>query len=206
MKLRTIFLLLVLCCTGSIYAQSVYELNYHFDTANAKDERKAFLYCNGDGTGFIRVKYFDKQANADILVHMELQEEYAKDKNNNTDYTRKVFRGINPHIITGDTNYRYTPDQYWFKVNPDQGYFEPASVVAVNAGKELTGVYSAANFIEMNALTQDFVLQYFTEEDGFYKNVFEPKSRGNNTGGARMHLITVTNTGAPDIEIGRAHV
>lgn len=194
-----LFLLFILCCSTA-NAQSVYELNYYFDQGNGREDHKAFLYCNGDGTGFIRVKYFDKRANADVLVHMDMQEDYGIDKNNSKDYNRKVLRGINPHIIAGDTAFQFTADRYWFTVNPDSGYFEPAFVETSKDGNQYNGIYTKKSFIEMRDLTQEFVLQYFTEEDVFYKNIFEPKARGGNTtGGARLHLISVTNTEADDI-------
>jgi hypothetical protein len=195
MKLRYFLFSLFIISGCTLYSQSVYELEYYFDTTNRRDEYKAFLYCNSDGTGFIRVKCLNRQTNADIVVHMDLQEDYGKDKNNNIEYDKKIFSGKNPQIIRGDTGFHYTPDRFWFIVNPDAGYFEPREVVKTWNEREYSGVVTQTHFIEIPELTQDFVLQYFTKEDGFFKNLFEPKARGGNTiRGAKLHLISVTNT------------
>lgn len=200
MKLKSFLLSLLIISGSPLYAQSVYELDYYYDTGNLRQAYKAFLYSNNDGTGFIRVRYVNRQSSADVLVHMDLQEDYGRDKDNNMEYSKKIFRGINPRVISGDTGVQYTPDHYWFRVNDVSGYFEPWEVITERAGTQYNGVYTHTKFIEMEALTQDFVLNYFTKEDGFYKNLFEPKGRGGNTvRGAKLHFISVTNTEVEDI-------
>jgi hypothetical protein len=203
MKLRYFLSSLFIVLSSSLYSQSIYELDYYFQVENVREDYRAFMYCNGDGTGFIRVRYFNKATNTDFLVDMDMKEDYGRDKDGNIEYNKMVFMGTDPFIIMGDTNFNYSPDLFWFKVNEQTGYFEPWGVVAVEDGKQYNGIYTNMNFIEMEDLTPDFVLQYFTKEDGFYQNLFVPKIRpgGNAPKGAMLHFISVTNT--EDDQIGQ---
>lgn len=200
--MRSILTLLFFVLSSTLYSQSMYELDYYFDVNGVRDDYKALLYCNGDGTGFIRVKYFNKDYNTEFLIDMDMKEDYGRDKNNNIEYNKMVFIGIDPYIIKGDTNFNYSPDKFWFKVNSETGYFEPWGVVAIEDGKQYNGLYTNVRLLETEDLTPDFVLQYFNKEDGFYKNLFQPAIRvgGNSPKGAQLHFISVTNT--EDDEIG----
>ncbi|MEO6254964.1 MAG: caspase family protein [Ferruginibacter sp.] len=196
MRKNIFFIILLLSICGSLRAQTMYEFNYYFDFDGIREEYKALMYTNGDGTGFMRVKYFNNQLKTWFLIDMDMKESYGRDKNKNIDYNKIVFEGIDPYVIIGDTNLVYAPDLFWFKVDPQTGYMDPWAVVSVEDGKKYEGVYTKAELIEMEDLTKDFVLQFFPKDDPFYKSLFEPVIR---TGGsfsqpAKLHLVTVANT------------
>jgi len=200
MKLRLFILFLMLVTGSTLFAQSIYELDYYFDEGNSRNEYKAFLYFNADGTGFIRIRHFNKADQTDFLVGMEMKEVQVMDKNRQVEKDNIMYTGINSYLVKGQTDSSYSPDRFLFKINPQSGDFEPWGVVAVKKGREYNGVYTQIRLIEMADLNPAFVIQYFTEEDVFYNNLFPQKSRGNDSPkGARLHFISVTNTEDKDI-------
>ena len=205
MKLRKLlFTLLFLICSHELLAQSIYEIEYNYTLDNnVKETYKAFLYRYEDGTGYIRVRYFDLSKKMDFLVDMDMKENYGRDKDNNLEMNKLYYQGMNPYVIMGDTTFQYSPDVFWFKVNPQTNYFEPWAVMSkdVYDGKQYQGVISNIRLLQQADLTKEFVSQYFVPEDGFYQNLFDTKTRSLTTQqkAIRLHLIVVANTNESSI-------
>ncbi len=205
MKLKSLLVSLAIVSGSTLFAQSMYELDYYYTIGNVKEEYKALLYCNGDGTGFIRVRFLNKDNNTEFLMGMEMKEEPERVEETNILNKERIFTGKNPYLLKGDSVLPYSADRYLFKINSQTGEFEPWGVVTVKNNQEYNGVYSQIKLVEMGDLNPAFVLQYFTKEDRFYKNLFPPIARGDNSPkGVRLHLISVTNT--EDRSIGKTCV
>jgi hypothetical protein len=202
MKLKNI-LLLTLCvffCTFTS-AQTLYELIYHFDLKNGREDYRAFAFRNDDGTGFIRLAYTDNVTRSANLVEMQMQESFGMDDNDNPDTTLLIFVGLDQRQILGTIMYK--PDNFVFQLNKETDFYEPAFVLSINDdGTEDIGVLDNVRLLQQEDLTKELVLQYFTEKDDFYINLFETTVRGltPQQQSTRLLLLLVANT--EDISIG----
>ena len=192
-------------CAG-IAQSSIYEFEYYFDINNTRENYNAFMVRNGDGTGFMRVRYIDEATKAPIVIDLLMQEHYMGDENaddeKSTDSSILVFEGFDPQVVIGPKDEKYDPDIFLFYKNDATGYYEPAVVVSTDDdSKDVEGVFNMHLLNEAN-LTKELVSKYFTPEDGFFDNFFEsatvriPTSQKN----TRLFLLLIANT--DDISIG----
>lgn len=202
---------LLLCCllfSGSccLAQSSIFEFDYHFDINNTREQYSAFMLRNGDGTGFMRVRFMDEKTNTPVVVDMEIQEHYMGDEDQNdskqTDSSILVFEGIDPQVVVGDPNIKYDPDIFWFYKNKKTGYYEPEAVVSQDDnGKDVEGIFKM-KLLNQADLTKELVSKYFTAQDGVYENIAEeatvriPPSQKS----TKLYLLLVANT--DDISIG----
>ena len=192
-------------CGYACYGQSsVYEFEYYFDINNTRENYNAFMVRNGDGTGFMRVRFIDDATKAPIIIDLMMQEHYMGDENNGkeTDSSILVFEGFDPQVIVGPQDEKYDPDIFLFYKNEATGYYEPAAVISTDDdGKDVEGVFKM-NLLNESNLTKALVSKYFTPEDGFFENFFEeatvriPPSQKS----TKLFLLLVANT--DDISIG----
>ena len=204
---RSILFMLFILSGGYTYAQSsIYEFDYYFDINHVREHYNAFMVRNGDGTGFMRVRYVDETTKKPVLVNMLMQEHYLGDEdendNKNTDSSILVFEGIDPQVIDGGSDAEYDPDIFLFYKNEETGFYDPEGVVSLDDdGKDVQGVFKM-KLLNQEDLTKALVSKYFTPNDDFYSNVFEeatvriPTSQKN----VRLFLLLVANT--DDISIG----
>jgi len=184
----SIMIILMISLTAS--SQSIYQLEYSFPNQKDTIAYRAFFVRYDDGSGFVRVKYKTPDANDSIAAEMNIQEEYALDKNGNTDTNRLVYKTAGADISP----------VFWFAKNASGENFEPVAVSAT-AANTLTGQahFSKAMHVKAADLEKNFVLQFFKQEEDFYQNLFTIKSRGQNTETAKIFLLVVANTNDPDI-------
>lgn len=193
------FFFLFLTVSYSVAAQSLFEFKYYFGDKKDKEEYKAFLLRDEDGSGFIRVRYYDEESKSYVLVDMDMEEHYGYDEKGVTDTTLLVFEGKNPQVLVGSQKEEYNPDIFWFKINHETGYFEPLAVLSPDdaEGKKYSeGVVEEMKLLEEADLTKELILQYFTEEDEAYKNLFVNKTKTPilPSQGTKLYLIVVANT------------
>ena len=194
------FVLIFYCF--SAFSQSLYEIEYYFVTDNVKESYAAFLERNDDGTGIIRVKYYDDVSKQNILVSQRMVEDYDVKDNGTIDSNILIFSGMDPKVLIGNKQEEYSPDYFWFEKNKVSGYYEPWAVMSSDGDKHIEGVVTSMKLLEMVDLTKDFVSQYFTEQDEFYQNLFNtvvrtiPPQQKN----TKLFLLLVANT--EDISIG----
>jgi hypothetical protein len=184
-------------------AQSFFEFTYHYeDDDGSKDEYKALVLRNPDGSGIMRVLYYGPGTNEKHLVEMNIREEYGKDDNSVTDSSILLVIGSDEKQITGGEG-GYTADHFVF-VKGNDGYFEPASVMTF-PDDTLTeyGVFDHVRLLNEADLTKELVLQYFNKEEDFYKDLFENTTRNLTPGEKKttLHLLIVANTN--DKKIGK---
>ncbi len=196
MSAKKLFLFVFAFCIGcSARAQSVYYFEYRFSDDTTLYQ--AFLVHNDDGTGFCRVRFYDPEIRSDLLVEMDMEDNYYTDKNGYLDTTKLYFKGSNPKIIVGDKNYKYYPDRFWFKLDPRSGLFEPWAVTSpTDEGTSQGKFVVPPNLIEQQELTEDFVSYFFLPEDDFYKSLFTTTQRQLTPSQkqAQLHLVIVANT------------
>ncbi len=192
-------------CANYINGQSIYDVSYYYQIDNHKEEYRALLQRLEDGTGFIRVKFYDEDVKENIVVEMKMEEYYYINEKGIEDTTILVFEGFEPVVIKGPKNYGYNPDIFWLKRDVKAGYFQPWGVTSPGENNRYDqGVITTMNFIEKDALTRDFVLEYYSTTEPFYKNLFEtaitrPVSVVLQK--AKMHLVIVANTEDADIGV-----
>jgi hypothetical protein len=199
MKLKfPLFFLFVFITYCNAYSQSLYKFKYEFQEEHGMQGYEAFLTRFDDGTGFIRVKFFDNVDKKSYLVNMEMEESYDADEKKGTiDSSRLYFTGFNPTIITGDPSMKYSPDIFVFKKSETDGYYEPLEVISPDDdSSEDVGNFLEAKLLEENDLTEEFVLQFFTKNDEFYKNLFRATVRTlpADRPPVQLHLLIVANT------------
>lgn len=190
------------------FSQSLFEFDYHFDVNNTREKYRAFMVRNNDGTGFMRVKFYDEDVKAAILVDLDMQEHYLGDEDpeddTKTDSSVLVFRGYNPKIISGPAKYVYDPDLFIFQYNAQTGTYEPISVISEDKQHhQYEGVINDVAFLNEDDLTKELMSGYFTSDDDVYKNLFEEAEVRGLTPAqqqTKLHLVLVANT--EDVSIG----
>lgn len=203
MRIRaTLLLLFSIAFCSVVQAQfSLFEFIYRFETG--KTEYKAFVLRNNDGTGFIRLRYMDTVENKPIVVIMDLEENFDKDRKGKVNKNILAITGKNQTDINGSRNIKYEPPVFLFRLNKKTDEFNPANVSTDN-------YKVAAEFkqrlLQKADMTEEFIVQYFRKDEGFYVNLFENDSRGNTNAGAgtQLFLIVVANTN--DRSIGKTCV
>ena len=205
---RYLVTMLLILCSSVSFSQSVFEFDYYFDVNKTREHYKALLVRNGDGTGFIRVRFKDDESNSWVIAEMDMKEHYFGDEAENdakkTDSSIMVFEGLNPKIVSGHTKIVYDPDIFLFQLNKQTDVYDPVAVISGDDDEnDLEGVISNVRLLNEEDLTKDFVLQYFTQKEGLYENLFEeatvrpvtPQQKD-----TRLILLLVANT--DDISIG----
>lgn len=199
-KLPALFAFLLFAYTAN--AQSLFELKYHFEIKKGREDYKAFMLRNEDGTGIMRIEYFDLQTKTRNIVETDMVESYGIDEKGNADSNMLIYVGLDQRMILG--NVLYQPDNFVFELNKQTHYFEPSFVISfAENGKEDIGILDEVRLLQQTDLTKELVLQYFTEKDEFYINLFETEVRALTPmeRKTQLHLILVANT--EDRKIGK---
>ena len=178
-----------------IQAQSLYHVQYNVGDAIDSARQDAFLVFFEDGTGMLRLRY--QHNNVDVVVEADAME---KDVAPGVlpDSTRSTFHFINPRIITGkNANARPLPE-IEFNINKTSGFAEPNSVIFPDENNQPPRKTSGfvAKHIALSALQKDFLLQFYSEDEDFFKSIFQPATRGLSRveKSTKIHLLIVANT------------
>lgn len=225
-KLKIIFL----CCFVSlismnVYSITIYEISYEFKGNADFPKYTAMLVRYGNGTGFMRVKYFNKTYTDTYVVNMEFEEAESRSKIDGKFHLTLQFKGKNPFYVVNSTNIKtneaYNPDVLWFKKLPSEPNFVPWGVTSQNTdGTFEQGKILSIKLMNTADLTRAYVKSYFLENEPFYTNLFQPANNDNKvvtggkpspptttvpaTSGSSIHLIVVANT--EDARIGTSVV
>ena len=195
---KTFLLLIISICIGStLKAQSLFYMNYRFTDIVDTTLYHVFLVRNEDGTGFYRVRFYDPYSKDDMLVELDMEEHYYKDKTGFTDTTKLYFKGSNPQIIYGDKSYKYYPERFWFKLDMATDLYEPWAVTSPDETKTAQGKFvDKPELLEDEDLTEDFISVFFMKEEEIYKNLFTVTTRSltPTEKQAKLNLIIVANT------------
>jgi len=200
--LRLCLLFSGLFAAVSSYSQTLYEMRYSYTSDGVTDRLSAFILRNDDGTGLVRVAYLNSEDNKNKLVEMEMQESYGQHEDGTEDSSQLVFVGLNPRFIIGTPDDEFLEDHFVFSFNPDSGFYEPSFVFSMpDDTSTQVGQLEEVRFLNQEDLTQELVLQFFTEQDVFYKQLFETSTRGLSADDkqAQLHLVLVANTEDKDI-------
>lgn len=198
-----LLLLLLFTCRAS-FSQTLYELSYHYDNNDGRGNCKAFINRNDDGTGTMRVTFVDNTTNTKNVFEMEMEEHFGVDDDGSEDTTILIFVGLNPKQVAGKAS--YIADNFVFELS-DAGFYEPSFVLAVSDGdKREVGKLDEVRLLNQADLTEELVLQYYTQEDEVYQNLFTVTTRGltSEQKKIQLHLVLVANTN--DKKIGKTCV
>lgn len=194
--------LLIIFITGNaVNSQSVYLFKYSLLKGTQATSYTAFFVQHDDGTGIIRIKYASPVNGKDILLEMNVQEEYPILKEGEMEAGKLYYRSSDHKIITGNNAGSFESPLIWFKKNPGNEEFEPWGV----SGRDVTDTtiipFSSVSLLHNTSFKKELVLEYFTKQDTFYKNLFETRTRDlspveKNT---KIILLVVANINEPEI-------
>lgn len=203
MQIKTaVFTMLLVLLRIYAHSQTLYELKYHFQLNNGREDYKALMLRNADGTGTIRLTYVDLKTHSRNLVEIEMEESYGENEDGSEDSTMLIYVGLDQKQILGKV--LYPPDHYVFKLNPRTKYYEPDFVLSINDdGTEDLGVIDEALLLQKNDLSKERILQYYTTSDEVYKNLFVESLRrvSPELRKTTLYLLLVANTN--DKSIGK---
>jgi Caspase domain len=189
-------------------AITIYEISYEFKGNTDFPKYTAFLVRYGNGTGFMRVKYFNKAFTETYVVNMEFDEAESRSKINGKFHLTLQFKGKNPQYIINTskdkTKEAYNPDLLWFKKLPSETNFVPWGVTSLNTD----GTYEQGRIISMKLmntsdLTKAYVRSYFLETESFYANLFSPQ--GNTVSNPTTTNPTTTPVTTPAVTNAKIH-
>lgn len=216
---RPLLLITILLISIQSFALTIYEISYEFKNLADFPKYTAMLVRYGNGTGFMRVKYSNKENTETYVVHMEFVEVEGRSKIDGLPHLTLQFKGKDPtYIMNGNKEKQnsYNPDVLWFKKEASDKNFKPWGVTSLNADSTYEyGKILSVKVINTADLTKAFVKTYFLETETFYANLFKPTSttvavkppvvtnNGNNATTvatpAKLHFILVANTNDPRI-------
>ncbi len=179
MKIKLFLILIVaLCISISSKSQSLYYMQYRFTSIADTTLYHVFLVRYEDGTGFYRVTFYDDVTHDNMVVDLDMEEMYFKEKNGYVDKSKIFFKGSEPQIVYGDKDYHYYPELFWFKVDPSTGLYEPWGVTSPDEKGTAQGAFvEPPILLEQTDLTEEFVSNFFLKEKEFYKNLFTVTAR-----------------------------
>ena len=194
MKVNFFFsFLLLLVYSFNASSQTMYHFEYNFQQPDDSAVYQVFFVGYDDGSGSARIKY-QIPGNTDTQwLEMHLQGRYVAEKPGIADTNKLVYTTSDAHFIKGNSKAKFTPPVFWFVKNPIMGIYEPT---VVSDTLNNMAVLIKAEYVQKDDLKQDFVLQFFAEEDAIYKNLFGPRSRGLSEAEktVKIHLLVVANT------------
>ncbi len=206
-------------CINS-YAITIYEISYEFKGNSEFPKYTAMLVRYGNGTGFMRVKYFNKTYTETYVVNMEFDEAESRSKINGKFHLTLQFKGKNPKYIINTSkkkeNEAYNPDLLWFKKLPAETNYIPWGVTSLNTdGSYEQGRILSMKLMNTSDLTKAYVKSYFLESEPFFFNLFSgngntvtnpttnPTPTTTNptttTANTKIHFIVVAATDDPRI-------
>ena len=182
------FLLSQLCSK----AQSLYHIQYKL--AEDSTAYNAFLVFYEDGTGLMRLRY-TRNSN-DLVVEADAVEKPVE-PGAAADSSDTFFDFINQRIIAGKNSEAILLPQIRFTINRSSGFAEPSALVVQGPAQatQLTSRFTA-NHISMPELQKKFLLQFYSEDEDFYRSIFQTVTRGLSAleKKTNMHLLIVANT------------
>jgi len=217
---KILSLILALFISTESFSLTIYEISYEFKNLTEFPNYTAMLVRYGNGTGFMRVRYFNKDKTETYVVNMEFDEVEGRSKIDGLPHLTLQFKGKNPRYIINTSkkkeNEAYNPDVLWFKKESTDKNFKPWGVTSLNTdGTFEQGKIIAVKVMNVQDLTKSYVKSYFLENEQFYTNLF-PKTTNTSTVAvnpatdpkvissttttpAKMHFILVANTDDPRI-------
>lgn len=182
----------------SLSAQSLYLFKYYLHIGNEDIYYRAFFERDLDGTGFIRVKYHDKQTNQDVMLEMDTEDNYFNQSDDQKDSSILFFTGLYPEVITGDKNIHFMPQVFWFKKDSNTGFYEPWSVTLQDGSVTDEGNFTESKLLTKEDLTPQLAEEFFIQGEGLYENLVDTASVRKPTGPVqktiKMHVLMVANT------------
>lgn len=160
------------------FSLSIYEISYEFKNLTEFPRYTAMLVRYGNGTGFMRVRYFNKAKTETYVVDMEFDEVEGRSKIDGLPHLTLQFKGKGPKYIINTSgkkdNEAYNPDVLWFKKRAQDKDFKPWGVTSQNTdGTFEYGKILAVKVMNDADLTRAYVKQYFLETETFYVNLFK---------------------------------
>lgn len=182
-----------------LQAQSFYEMQYTTFKGNEPIECKAFLVKNDDGSGFVRIKYKALDDGQEVLLQMNVEDEYRLNGDGTVDTMAMFVKTSNPESMSDKFEPNPELPAFGFIYDPLLGYYEPRLHVNVTHTGEKV-INGRANFkattLGLKDLHRKFLITYFHEEDEFVKNILQPVTRSISAAerNIKMHVIIVANT------------
>ncbi len=193
-KIFILFALMFIDCVA-IYGQSIYNFQYNFQGQNSTVTYHTFMLRNIDGSGLIRIRFQNATDGTDVLVETDVDEQYPMDASGTQDTSTLLITAINPNVIIGNNQSNYTLPVFIFKYNAATDFFEPSGAVDAKNNNNHADSFSW-QLIEAAAISKEFILQYFSEDEDFYTNLFKPVTKGLSPleKNIRLHLLVVADT------------
>lgn len=178
-------------------SQSIYQLQYNFNTASDTITYHSFLLMYNNGSGLAKIRYTEPASKTEIVAEMNTTEHFSIDKAGKEDTNTLVIQAVRTKITRGDNKITFQAPVFILKKNTATGYFEPAGVSLSTADPEiLPGTSFASEFIDGSGLKKDFMLQYFNRDEELYTSLFAPGARGFTAAekGINFFLLIVADT------------
>ncbi|MBK6635177.1 MAG: hypothetical protein IPG38_13505 [Chitinophagaceae bacterium] len=197
MKKRFFIHGLILLFSFSLRSQTLYQVSFVYPAANDSNAYNAFLVNYDDGKGLVRLKYTASPGDQNMLVEMELTEEYADITSGCYNADLVFYKAGKPKYIDGtETDNSRLPQYFVFKKDPLTGLFEPFGVSSTQETCKIAAiVFNSVRYPEQKDLTNEYVLEYFKKSDRFYTNLFETRTRALTVSekNIKLHLLVVAN-------------
>jgi hypothetical protein len=206
MKAVVILLIAILSLfVNSLSAQSIFKFEYSFHQSNDSTLYQAMFIRNEDGSGFARIRYMAPGSAELTLVELNMQEDAQVNDDAQADPGEVFYYATDTVFIIGNPGTSLTAPVFWFAGSQGSEIYDPVAYSATTGRQAIRKMpFQKAELLKQSTLQRNLVLQFFTKEEEFYKNIFEPRSRGLSPAekNIKIHLLVVANTN--DSIIGKA--
>lgn len=153
-----IFLLLAVFAALAATAQSVYHLQYNFNTTADTTSYASFLFLNNNGSGLMKTKYKNPVSGKDTLVQRQTEEQYLVREDGIEDTNTLLIK----MIPAASDQIQWADPVIIFRMNPVTGYFEPAGISKdENKPILLPATFFKVSLMEQKELKKEFVPAVF---------------------------------------------
>lgn len=194
--------LLVFSFAQSGHSQNIYEFSYKFDPPKETTTYHVFFVTYDDGSGFVRVRYEDPLSKDPVVIEMGIREHYIETSPGITDSTKLYYNAGSQAIIAGGSQVHYKTPVFRSKLNSSTHTLDPSEVgYDEGNGNWVMGTIQDMRVISKEDLTREFILQYYTEGEDFYTNLFDDHGRGltKEEKDTKLLLLVVANINDPVI-------
>ena len=205
--MKAIYFTSLICFAVTLpaFSQTIYQLQYQFNTATDKNVYNALFVLNEPGKGFARVQFTALPNTPDIVVEMKMEEQFVTNINGETDTSQLLYKCTQPRLVKGSYSGSLPLISFLFKINTAGNLPEPYQVSkTIQNQQPETTEFLVADLITSEELTSELVGKYFGSTEPFYVQLFKTASRALTPleRSTKMYVIIVANTG--DSTIGTA--
>lgn len=202
------FLFLSLFFSHALLAQSFYQASFSMPAPNGTTtEYHSLLILFYDGSGIERIRFSSTGDAAINVIEADLENIPVLTSSGDYDTTKMIMAASKPRVIIGHSLLLPKHTAYMFVRHEHSGFMEPAYLldsIGNTDPKKFSGINFSAKLVDAIDITPAFILQYFSDDEPFFTNMFNSRTRGLSAEERNMRMLLLAVGNTTDSLIGTA--